>query len=262
MQTDSPVLLEIKDHIAEIRFNRPKGLNAINVELANTFRDIVTEVASNTNVRVIVLSGEGRAFMAGGDLAFMRNADDSADAARQLVEPMHGALELLAQAPQPVIASVHGAIAGAGMSISLFADLVIAADDAVFNMAYIKVGNNPDCAGSWILPRLVGLHKALEIALLAENIRADEALRLGLINRIVPREKLAEETQALANKLAQSAPLAVAATKRLLRTSLDHTLKQQLDAEAKNFVANAGTADFGEALSAFFEKRPAKFEGR
>jgi 2-(1,2-epoxy-1,2-dihydrophenyl)acetyl-CoA isomerase len=262
MQTDSPILLDIKEHIAEIRFNRPKALNAINVEMGNAFRDVIAEVASNADVRVIVLSGEGRAFMAGGDLAFMRNAEDSAVAASQLVEPMHAALELLAQAPQPVIASVHGAIAGAGMSVSLFADLVVAADDAVFNMAYVKVGNNPDCSGSWILPRLVGLHKALEIALLADNINAEEALRLGLINRVVPREKLAEETQALASRLALLAPLAVASIKRLMRTSLDNTLKQQLEAEGESFVANAKTADFSEALSAFFEKRPAKYEGR
>ena len=262
MQTDSPILLDIKDHVAEIRFNRPKALNAISVELGNMFREVIAEVASNPDVRVIVLSGEGRAFMAGGDLAFMRSAEDSSKAAQQLVDPMHTALQLLAQAPQPVIASVHGAIAGAGMSVSLFADLVIAADDAIFNMAYVKVGNNPDCGGSWILPRLVGLHKALEIALLSDNINAEEALRLGLINRVVPREKLAEETQAMAGKLALLAPLAVASIKRLMRTSLEHTLKEHLDAECENFVANAKTADFKEALSAFFEKRSAKFEGR
>jgi 2-(1,2-epoxy-1,2-dihydrophenyl)acetyl-CoA isomerase len=262
MSNESPVLLTIKDHIAEIRFNRPQVLNAINVATAESLRDIGKQLTGNPDVRVIVLSSEGRAFMAGGDLAFFHASEDKPAAGRELVHPIHEALEILAAAPQPIIASVQGAAAGAGMSIALMADLAIAADDAVFNMAYVKVGNNPDCGGSWALPRLVGVRKALEIALLADNIPAAEALRLNLVNRVVPRADLAAETQALAQRLAAAAPLALASIKRLMRVSMERTLSEQLHDEADSFVRNAASGDFTEALSAFFGKRPPSFTGR
>lgn len=257
-----PVLLSVVDGIAGIVFNRPDQLNAVNVELANAFHETVKQAVNDPSVRVIVLSGSGRAFMAGGDLAYFRKAGCQAPQASELLTtPLHAALLLLAETPQPVLASLHGAVAGAGMSVALAADLAIAADDIVLNMAYVKVANTPDCSGSWTLPRIVGLRKALEIAMLGENINAPEALRLGLINRVVPTQQLVAETQVLARRLADSAPLALAGIKRLMREGSDQSLQKQLDVEAKQFAANAGSADFHEALAAFFEKRKPKFYG-
>lgn len=261
---DPAVLLSIDDDgIAEIRFNRPARLNVLDVETANALHDRVVDATADPRVRVIVLSAEGRAFVAGGDLAFMRAAGEQAgQAAQQLIGPIHAALLRLSQAEQPVIASLQGAVAGGGMSIALQADLAIAADDTVMNMAYVKIGNSPDCSGTWTLPRIVGLRKAMEIALLSDPIGADEALRLGLVNRVVPRAELPEQTRALARRLAASAPLALATIKRQLRASLGNTLQQQLDDEQSSFAANAASADFREALNAFFEKRKPKFSGQ
>ncbi len=263
--SDTPpaVLLSIDEGIADIRFNRPARLNALDVEAAQALHECVLAATADPSVRVIVLSAEGRAFVAGGDLAFMRAAGAQAGAAaQQLIGPIHAAMLQLAAAPQPVIASLQGAVAGAGMSIALQADLAIAADDMVMNLAYVKIGNSPDCSATWSLPRLVGLRKAMEIALLSDPIAADEALRLGLVNRVVPRAELAGQTRALARRLAESAPLALASIKRQLRASLHNSLQEQLDDEAATFAANAGSADFGEALDAFFGKRKPRFEGR
>jgi len=256
------VVLTVADRIAEIRFNRPKALNAVNVESAIAFRDSVATACADLSVRVIVLAGNGRAFMAGGDLGYLRDAGEQAPAAaEQLIEPIHAAVAQLAAAGQPVLASVHGPVAGAGMSLALCADLAIAADDAVFNLAYVKIGNSPDCSATWTLPRLVGLRKALEIALLADNIGAAEALRLGLVNRVVPAAQLIERTREVALRLAASSPAALKSTKWLMRHGLLSTLPQQLAAEAAAFTSNAGSADFREALDAFFAKRPPVFRG-
>lgn len=261
--SDAPVLLSVQDGIAEIRFNRPATLNAIDVASAKAFRDAAEAVAGDAAVRVIMLTAAGRAFVAGGDLGYFRAAGEHAPkAARTLIYPIHAAISALATARQPVLASLHGAVAGAGMSIALAADLAIAADDAVFNMAYAKVANSPDCSASWTLPRLVGLRKAMEIMLLSDSFDAAEALRLNLVNRVVPLAELETETVRLARRLADSAPLAMQSIKRLLRESGSRRLADQLDEEAAQFSGNAGSADFREALDAFFEKRRPKFEGR
>jgi 2-(1,2-epoxy-1,2-dihydrophenyl)acetyl-CoA isomerase len=259
---DDVILLDIAAGIATIRFNRPAALNALNIGMAQRLRDVVGAVVADPAVRVIVLCGSGRAFVAGGDVADFRAAgEDAPQLVRPLIALMHAAIELLIGAPQPVIASVHGAVAGAGVSLAAAADLVIAAADTVFNLAYIKIANSPDCGATWTLPRSIGVHKAKELALLGENLDAAEAQRCGLVNRVVSVENLAAETHRIAEKLARSAPDAIAATKRLLNGSLQTSLREQLDREAESFAANAGTADFREALDAFFEKRPPKFQG-
>jgi len=258
-----PVGLVIANGVARIRFQRPEVLNAINVRTALCLRDAVYTSIRDASVRVIVLSGEGRAFVAGGDLAYFRDAGaDAPRAAVELIAPMHEAIEALASAAQPVLASLHGPVAGAGMSIALAADLAVAADNVVMNLAYARVGATPDCSASWTLPRLVGLRKAMEIALLAESINAQEALRLGLVNRVVPLDVLEAETTSMAQRLAAAAPLALAGIKRLLRDSLNQPLSAQLAAEQAAFAAGAGTQDFHEALSAFFGKRTPVFHGR
>lgn len=253
----SPVRCWRDAGIAHLRFNRSPALNAIDVTTALAFREGCERIAADAMVRVVVISGEGRAFMAGGDLRALQS--DPQATAVQLIDGMHGGIRLLAQLRAPVIASLHGAVAGGGLGLALGCDLAIAADGTRFDLAYPRIGASSDCSTSWALPRLVGLRRALEIALLCEPFDAQEALRLGLVNRVVPAERLQDETLAMAQKLARGPREALARLKRLLRESLECSLDAQLDAEAESFRACAGTADFREGVSAFLEKRQPDF---
>ena len=255
-----PLLLERNGAIATLRFNRPEALNAINVPMANAFLTAVQSIAADPGVRAVVLRGNGRGFMAGGDLATLRA--DPVQGAIDILTPLNAALQLLAQMNAPVIAQVHGAAAGAGLSLVLMADYVIAAEGTRFNLAYINLGTSCDVGASWALPRIVGVRQALEIALLGEAFTADDALRLGLINRVVPGAELDSATAALAQRLASGPTLAYGAMKRLMRASMDHTLPEQLAAEKDAFVHCAGTEDFRAGVEAFHQRQSAQFVGR
>lgn len=256
-QDAGPALCWREEGIAHLRFNRPTALNAIDLPMSRAFLDACRHIADDAQVRVVVISGEGRAFMAGGDIAAMQ-ADPQA-VASELIAGMHGGIEILAGLAAPVIASVHGAVAGGGLGLALACDLGIAAEGTRFNLAYPLLGTSSDCATSWALPRLLGLRKALEIALLSEPIDAAEALRLGLVNRVVPADRLVQETQAMARKLADGPREALGRLKRLIRESAQRSLPEQLAAEAESFLVCAGTPDFAEGLNAFLQKRPPRF---
>lgn len=263
MSTEEPVLLDREGSIAWIRFNRPKALNAGNEALARALNAHVHTVASDSSVRAVVLGSTGPSFLAGGDVAAFRDALPNADAvARRLLDELHPALLAFNAMPAPVIASLGGHVAGAGVSLALAADLAIAADDVKFNMAYAKIAATPDASSTWTLPRVVGLRKAMEIMMLSDTLDAAEALRLGLVNRVVPTAKLDEETRALARRLADGPTLAYGRIKRLLRGAQTATLENQLAAEQQAFVDSTHTRDFAEGLAAFFERRPAQFQGR
>jgi len=257
--TTSPLICERDGAVARIRFNRPGVLNAADSALASAFRDACHTVTADPAVRVVVLSGEGRAFMAGGDIAQFR--DDPQSVPETLIDPMHEGLMCLSRARAIVIASVHGAVAGAGMSLALGCDLAIAAEDTRFNFAYAKLGASCDLGGSWHLPRLVGLRRALDIALLCDTVDANQALQMGLINRVVPAAALADETDKLALRLASGAPMAQGIIKRLMRDSHQRDLAGQLQAEREGFAACVATQDFSEAVAAFLAKRPASYKG-
>lgn len=260
--TNNRVLLECQDGVARIRFNRPEALNAIDQAMAEDLRAIFRELAGRQDLRVVLLSGQGTAFMAGGDLSrFRADKARAAETAQAIIQPLNEALVMLAAMPQPVVACVHGSVAGAGVSLMLAADLCIAATGTQFNLAYARIGASPDASASWSLPRVVGLRKALELTLLAETFDAEEALRLGIVNRVVPARSLDEETSIMARRLAAGPGFAYGQTKRLLRSSHEKTLQEQLDAELAAFSACAGTADFSEGLDAFFEKRRPVFRG-
>ena len=258
--TPPPLLLERDGPIATLRFNRPHALNAIDVPLARAFLAAVQTVAADASVRAVVLRGNGRGFMAGGDLATLRA--DPVQGATDILEPLNAALPLLAGMNAPVIAQVHGVAAGAGLSLMLMADYVLAAEGTKFNLAYIHLGASCDVGASWALPRLVGTRKALEIALLSDPFLADEALRLGLVNRVVPAAELDAATDAIARRFAAGPTLAYGAMKRLMHTSMDRTLPEQLTAEAGAFVGCARTQDFRAGVEAFHARSPARFEGR
>ncbi|WP_291433577.1 enoyl-CoA hydratase-related protein [Acidovorax sp.] len=255
-----PLLLERIGAIATLRFNRPDALNAIDVPMANAFLAAVQTLAADPGVRAVVLCGNGRGFMAGGDLATLRA--DPVQGAIDILTPLNQALLLMAQMNAPVIAQVHGAAAGAGLSLVLMADYVIAAEGTRFNLAYINLGTSCDVGASWALPRIVGVRQALEIALLGEALTADDALRLGLVNRVVPAAELDRATTALAQRLASGPTLAYGAMKRLMRASMDHTLPEQLTAEKDAFVHCAGTEDFRAGVEAFHQRQSPQFVGR
>ncbi|MBD9392743.1 enoyl-CoA hydratase/isomerase family protein [Acidovorax sp. ACV01] len=256
----APLLLERNGAIATLRFNRPDALNAIDVPMADAFLAAVQTVATDPGVRAVVLAGNGRGFMAGGDLATLRA--DPVLGAIDILTPLNAALLLLAQMNAPVIAQVHGVAAGAGLSLLLMADYVIAAEGTRFNLAYINLGASCDVGASWALPRLVGVRKALEIALMGEAFTAGDALRMGLINRVVPAVDLETVTTTLAQHLAAGPTMAYGAMKRLMRESMDRTLSEQLAAEKDAFVHCAGTEDFRAGVEAFHQRQSPQFVGR
>lgn len=256
----SPILLRREGGIAHLRFNRPQALNGIDITLARAFHAACRELAADAGLRAVVISGEGRAFMAGGDLPSM--LADPAHTPAAVISEVHPALEILAGLRAPVIAAVHGAVAGGGLGLALACDLVVAAEGTKFTMAYPRIGTSADCSTSWGLVRMLGQRKAMEIALLSEPFDAAEALRLGLVNRVVPAEALMEEAGKLAQRLAEGAPIALGNLKRLVREAADNDLRTQLALEATLFQQCAESADFAEGMAAFLGKREAKFQGR
>lgn len=257
--TELPLIYRRDGAVARIVFNRPKVLNAIDAEMARLFLQACKEIAADREVRAVVVSGEGRAFMAGGDIAQFR--DDPEAVPSSLIDPMHEGLALLGTLQAPVIASVQGAAAGAGMSIALACDLVIAAEGTRFSSAYVNLGASCDLGASWSLPRIVGLRRALEIMLLSDTIDVGRALELGLVNKVVPAAELAAETERLVSKLVSGAPIAQGILKRLMRESFGRDFPAQLAAERQGFEVCVKTADFGEGVAAFLEKRPADYRG-
>lgn len=254
--------------VAILEANRPDALNALDAAMADAFVDACRRVCADASVRAIVLRGAGKASGVGGDLAAMRGSDpaklqaNAAKVAARLIEGLHGGLRLLAACDAPVIGALHGAVAGGTMSLALACDLRIAADNTKFNLAYARIGASNDGSSSWHLPRLVGLGRAMEIALLCDSIDAAQALQLGMVNRVVPAADLERESMALAKRLAEGPTKAYGRIKRLLRASFERDLSTQLDAEAAAFVEGTGTDDFREGLEAFFDKRAPRFTGR
>ena len=260
---DDAVLLEKRNGVARVRFNRPRSLNAISPELAECFLQRCRKIEADAECRAVVISGEGRAFMAGGDLSrFYEDFPNAGETARAMIEPMNAALSILVTLPLPVVASLHGPVAGAGMSVALACDLVVASRDVKFSFGYTQIGASPDLGMSWSLPRVVGLRQAMGIALLGESSSSEQALELGLINRLVSDDELAHATDALISDLASGPTIAYGQTKRLLRSSYGHSLEQQLSEELGGFRVCAATDDFVRGVSAFIEKqRITEFSG-
>jgi 2-(1,2-epoxy-1,2-dihydrophenyl)acetyl-CoA isomerase len=260
-QAESPVLLTIEQAVATVTLNRPRVLNAIDAHMARSLADAIERIARDGTARVLLLRGEGRAFCAGGDVASFA-VEDPAAAVEAIIDPFHSALRGLDALKLPTLAAVQGPVAGAGFSLALACDLCLAADDAVFTMAYSRIGASPDGSATYRLPRLVGERKALELALLTEPVDAAGALGLGLVNRVVPAASLQSEAISMALRLAQGPTAAYARIKHLVGRSLGNDLPAQLDLEREAFLAGTGTADFKEGAQAFLAKRPPQFEGR
>ena len=256
----SPLQITRDGAVVTLRFSRPEALNAIDVPMAQALRAAVRDIAADASVRAVVLCGAGKGFMAGGDLATLRA--DPVQGAAALLAPLNEAVQVLATLNAPVIAKVHGVAAGAGLSLMLQADFVIAAEGTRFNLAYINLGTSCDVGASWALPRLVGLRNALEIALMGDTLTAPDALRLGLVNRVVPAQHLDTAADALIERIAHGPTLAYGAMKRLMRASFDRDLDTQLIAETAAFAGCAATEDMRTGIEAFYAKKPPVFEGR
>ena len=252
--------LQVKrsDGIVTITLDRPHRKNAINEvmwdELEDTFRDI----GGRSDDRVVVITGAAGAFCSGADLSPGVAAPTNLTGMRHVADVCLALHNL----PQPTIAKVNGVAVGAGLNMALGCDLIVASTEARFSEIFSRRGLSVDFGGSWLLPRLVGLHRAKELVLLAEIIDAAEAERLGLVNKVVAPEELDAAVADWAHRLAEGPPIALAQSKRLLDSGLSVSLGQALDDEGRAQTVNFGTADTTEAVTAFLEKRQPRFEGR
>ena len=257
------ILFEKADGVADVALNRPKKLNAFDGTMHEELYAALEEAASDEAVRCVVLRGEGRGFSAGADLAGILEGSDGPPDLGEYLRNTYGRLvKRMVSTEKPIVASLHGPVYGAGVGIALACDLRIAAQSARFSVAFIKIGLMPDAGVSFLLPRVVGLGRALEMSLLGDPVEADEALRIGLVNRVVPDESLAEETAALASRLAAMPTAAIGRTKGAFHASFEADLETALEREAEGQTFCGYTADHKEGVAAFFEKREARFSGR
>lgn len=251
--------------IYEITLNRPKSLNALNPEMIKDLGHALAE-AQEEKIRCVVLKGAGEHFMGGGDIRFFSESLYLTVRERhkrfyEFVAGVHPLVQGISRLRKPVIASVQGAVAGFGVSLTLLCDFTIASSNSFFNLAYINLGTTPDGSCTYFLPRVVGLRKAKELAMLGERIAAEQAQACGLVTKVVPRENLEEETEKLAARLAHGPTLAYGHIKSLLHDSFQRSMPEQLEAEAEAFATCAETEDFAEGVQSFLEKKKTKFKG-
>ncbi|MCF8468557.1 MAG: enoyl-CoA hydratase [Sneathiella sp.] len=260
------LLYEKNGAIATVTLNRPEARNALSQDMREGLYQALADVETDDSIRCVVITGAGEHFQAGGDVkAFNEFVKMSPDERRQTFERrihgLHPTIFLMERMKKPIIASVRGGAAGFGLSLMMACDMVIASEDAFITLAYIGIGTTPDGSGTYMLPRIVGLKKAMEIAMLGDRIGAAEARDLGLINFVVPTAELAAETAKLAKRLANGPTVALGLTKQLLNASLNNRMEAQLSMEAQNFAACAASNDWVEGVTAFKEKRRPEFKG-
>lgn len=258
------IQLEMRDTVAVITLNRPSALNALTVEMGNEFRSAFNE-ARERGARAIILTGAGRAFCAGGDLREMQKlAYHEGRFEAFFDEPLkmlHDCILMIRQLPLPVIAAVNGVAFGAGCNLALACDLVLVASGASFNEAFIKIGLSPDCGGTFILPRLVGMKRAAELLMTGDTVEAQRAVELGMANAVWPDEQLMDEAMRLALRLANAPTATIGRIKSLLEQSAVNDYSAQLDAEHTAQLQSGQSQDFREGVAAFMEKRPPRFTG-
>ena len=258
------ILVSEDSGIVTITLNRPERLNAFIGHMRRDLGEALEEAGSDPDVRVIVLTGAGRAFCAGGDVNFMAELverNDSEEFAR-LLGAARRVILAIRHMTKPVIASINGPASGAGFNLALACDLRIASADATFSQSFVKIGFHPDWGGTYFLPRMVPSNIACELFFFGEPISAQEALDLHLVNRVVPADQLEAETRALAERLRDGAAVSIAAAKQAVyaseQDSLDRMLQYEVDAQMRCFASEDGH----EGVRAFLEKRPPKFTGR
>jgi enoyl-CoA hydratase/carnithine racemase len=265
----SDVLYQVSDHVATITLNAPERLNTISGPMLHAISEQLLAADRDRDVRVIVLTGAGRAFCAGLDLSAQMSSPKGSLGGLGSLDSNPGELELREAPPvvlhnidTPTICSLNGGAAGYGLDLALGCDVRIAAESAKLNPGFAKRGILPESGGTWLLPRMVGYAKAAEIAFTGRTLLAKEAHELGLVNRVVPDAELPSATAELAGEIAANAPLAVRAIKRMMRAAETETFEQNVHHVFLQLLPLLRTEDFQEGVAAFMEKRPARFEGR
>ncbi|MEZ5175254.1 MAG: enoyl-CoA hydratase-related protein [Acidimicrobiia bacterium] len=260
--TEQLVVVSKDGSVGTVRLNEPDSLNALSVPMANAFKDALIELGEDASIRALVVTGTGRGFCAGGDVqSFYDHRDDPTEVMGEVLDGLHGAVQVLMDLPFPTIAAINGTVAGAGMGVALATDLAIASEAAVFTMAYTGIGVSPDGSSTFWLPRMVGTRFAMEMILTNRRLSADEAVTLGLVNAAVPDAEFSGAVEALATKLAAGPTRAFVRARELIRSSFGNTPVQQMADEAASILAAGSTKDFYEGVTAFIEKRRPDFVG-
>jgi 2-(1,2-epoxy-1,2-dihydrophenyl)acetyl-CoA isomerase len=259
------LIVDLDGAVATLRLNNPDKLNALSKEMTEELIRELTRVRDDTSVRAIVLTGEGRGFSAGADLTALQKpylTGERPNLSAFLKEGYNRLIPLLAETPKPVVAAINGVAAGAGISLALACDFRIAAEDAAFAMAFVKIGLVPDSGATYLLPRAVGPSEALRLALSGGRIDAGTAQSIGLVHRVVPSDRVQAEAHAFATELAELPTKAIALTKRLFLESSRLALAEAMDLEAEFQDLAASTEDHLEGVLAFLQKRRPSFTGR
>jgi 2-(1,2-epoxy-1,2-dihydrophenyl)acetyl-CoA isomerase len=258
------ITLDFDGSVAILKLDHPEVMNAVSMDMLGGLGDALDAVDDRrSDVRCLVLTGAGRAFCAGANLQGRDNQKTGrSDAGRTLETGYHPFLRRLRNLHCPIVTSVNGAAAGAGMSFALMGDMILCARSAYFLQAFRRIGLVPDCGSTWLLPRLVGKARSVELSLMGERLPAEKALEWGLVNRVYDDAALMDETMKLARELADGPTIALSLIRRLYWESSDNSFEDQLDLE-QQMQRRAGSAeDFKEGVTAFLEKRPAKFKGK
>jgi 2-(1,2-epoxy-1,2-dihydrophenyl)acetyl-CoA isomerase len=260
--TDATLEFDLAASVATITLARPDQLNALNLQMAEELFETAVRCDLDPAVRAVVITGSGRAFMAGGDLTAFADAGDRRDALiTTMTTYLHAAISHFNRMDAPVVAAVNGVAAGAGMSLALSVDLAIAARSSRFVMAYTRAGLAPDGSSSYFLPKLIGLRRAQELVLTNRDLSADEALSWGLVNEVVDDDELPERARILAAQLASGPTRTLGAAKRLMREGWNRSLESQMESESREIAAASMRPDGVEGITAFVEKRSPRFTG-
>ncbi len=254
--------LQIENGVAKVTLNRPETFNSFNREMALLLQKTLDDCSTNDEVRAIVLTGNGKAFCAGQDLNEVTSPELNPGFRKILEEHYNPIIERIRTIEKPIIAAVNGVAAGAGANIALACDIVVAIDTASFIQAFSKIGLIPDSAGTFFLPRLIGLQKASALMMLGDKVSANEAEQLGMLYKVFSAETFEEEVVKLASKMAKMPTKALGLTKRLLNQSIVNNLDQQLAIESDLQIEAAESEDYSEGVNAFIEKRKPVFKGK
>ena len=259
---NTSIQTKVNDQVAYISLNRPEVFNSFNREMALSLQNTLDTCESNSEVRAIVISGNGKAFCAGQDLKEVTSPELNPGFKKILEEHYNPIITKIRDIKKPIIAAVNGVAAGAGANIALACDIVVASDKASFIQAFSKIGLVPDSGGTFFLPRLIGFQKASALMMLGDKVSAEEAEQLGMIYKVIPSDNFSEEVEKLAVHIANMPTQALGFIKQMLNKSMTNTLEEQLELEGKLQIESAHSEDYSEGVNAFVEKRKPNFKGK